>query len=151
VPLPEKESETRNGGVGRSRRPLVPASKSAGPLWRELIAHSATQGSVAKSTFAGLPWLLYLRKKCRRPLHFWPFEGWEVPEDKSVVAEVYPSLWTRRFPKEGRDGGEQAAFAAAAWLQRADLSGSLGSYFNPPLTPEEREVAAIEKWILGVI
>jgi hypothetical protein len=49
------------------------------------------QGSVAKSRFAGLPWLLYLRKKCRRPLHFWLFDGWDVPQGKSVVAEVYPA------------------------------------------------------------
>jgi hypothetical protein len=35
----------------------------------------------------------------------------------------------------------------AAWPQRADLNGSLGSYFNPPLTPEEREVAVVEGWI----
>jgi len=109
------------------------------------------QGEVATSTHAGLPWLLYLRKKCRRPLHFWPFDGWEVPQRKSVVAEVYPSLWTRRFPKERRDGDEQAAYAAVAWLQRVDQNGSLGSYFNPPLTPEEREVAAVEGWILGVV
>src|ERR1035437_3583947 len=60
------------------------------------------QGSVAKSTFAGLPWLLYLRNWGKRPVHFWPFDGREVPQDSSVIAEVYPSLWTRRFPKEGR-------------------------------------------------
>ena len=108
------------------------------------------QGSVAKSTHAGLPWLLYLRNWCKPPIHFWPFDGWEVPEGKSVVAEVYPALWMRRFEREGRDGDEQAAYAVAAWLQRADLNGSLGSYFNPPLTPEEREVAAVEGWILGV-
>jgi hypothetical protein len=59
---------------------------------------------------------------------------------KPVVAEVYPSFWTRRFPKEGRDGDEQAAFAVAAWLQRADRSGSLEGFFNPPMTPEERQV-----------
>ncbi len=109
------------------------------------------QGSVAKSTFAGLPWLLYLRNWCKPPIHFWPFDGWEVPAGKSVVAEVYPSLWTRRFPKDGRDGDEQAAYAAAAWLQRADQNGTLGSYFNPPLTPEERRIARIEGWILGVV
>ena len=108
-------------------------------------------GEVATSTHAGLPWLLHLRRQCKRPVHFWPFDGWEIPEGKSVVAEVYPSLWTRRFPKEGRDGDEQAAYAVAAWLQRADQSGSLGNYFNPPLTPEERDVAAIEGWILGVV
>ena len=55
----------------------------------------------------------------------------------------------RRFPKDGRDGDEQAAFAVTAWLQRAYRSGSLGSYFNPPLTPEERVVAAIEDGYSG--
>jgi hypothetical protein len=104
------------------------------------------QGEVATSTHAGLPWLLYLREKCRRPSHFWPFDGWEVPQGKSVVAEVYPSLWTRRFPRDDRDGDEQAAYAAAAWLQRADRNGSLGSYFSRPLSPEERGVAAVEGW-----
>jgi hypothetical protein len=64
------------------------------------------RGSVAKSTFAGLPWLLYLRNWCKRPIHFWPFDGWEIPEGKSVVAEVYPALWMRRFQttKEGMAG-----------------------------------------------
>jgi hypothetical protein len=63
---------------------------------------------------------------------------------------VYPSLWTRRFPKEGRDSDEQAAYAAA-WLQRADRDGSLSGFFNPSLTKEERDVADVEGWILGVV
>ena len=109
------------------------------------------QGAVAKSTYAGLPWLRYLRHECKRSIHFWPFDGWDIPQGSSVVAEVYPSLWTRRFPKDDRDGDEQAAYAVAAWLQRADQSGSLGSFFNPPLTPEEREVATVEGWILGAV
>jgi hypothetical protein len=66
------------------------------------------------------------------------------------VAEVYPSLWTRRFPRDDRDGDEQAAYAVAAWLQRAERL-TLGSYLNPPLTPEEQEVADVEGWILGVV
>jgi hypothetical protein len=37
------------------------------------------------------------------------------------------------------------------WLQRADRNGSLGSYFHPPLTPKEHEIAKIERWILGVV
>jgi len=67
------------------------------------------------------------------------------------VAEVYPALWMRRFPRDGRDGDEQSAFAAAAWLQRADRDGSLSGFFNPNLTAEEREVAKFEGWILGVV
>lgn len=108
-------------------------------------------GEVATSTHAGLPWLLQLRKQCKRPIHFWPFDGWEIPEGKSVVAEVYPASWMRRFPRDGRDPDEQAAFAAARWLQRADTNGSLGGFFKPSLTADEREVAKIEGWILGVV
>jgi hypothetical protein len=64
---------------------------------------------------------------------------------------VYPSLWTRRFPREDRDSDEQAAYAASSWLQRADRSGSLGGFLNPSLTPEELGIAKIEGWILGVV
>jgi hypothetical protein len=67
------------------------------------------------------------------------------------VAEVYPSLWTRRFPREDRDGDEQAAYAAAAWLQRADRSDSLSRFLSPNLTREETGIAKIEGWILGVV
>jgi hypothetical protein len=109
------------------------------------------QGSVARSTFAGLPWLLYLKNWCKRPAYFWPFDGWEIPQGKSVVVEVYPALWMRRFDRDGRDGDEHAAYVTAAWLQRADRDGTLASYLNPSLTPEEREVADIEGWILGVV
>jgi hypothetical protein len=59
-------------------------------------------------------------------------------------------LWTQEFPRDG-DGDEQAAFAVAAWLQRTDLNGSLDGFLNPPLTPKECEVAAVEGWILGVV
>jgi len=63
----------------------------------------------------------------------------------------YPSLWPRRLPSGSREGNSQAAYATAAWLQRADLNGSLSQYLNPPLEPEERQLAAIEGWILGVV
>lgn len=108
-------------------------------------------GEVATSTHAGLPWLLYLRKQCKRQPHFWPFDGWEIPEGKSVVAEVYPALWMRRFPRDGRDGDEQAAYAVASWLQRADRDASLGAFFHPSLTEEDFGIAKIEGWILGVV
>jgi hypothetical protein len=50
---------------------------------------------------------------------------------------------TTLSPKEGREGDEQAAYAAAAWLQRADLNGSLGSFINPPLTPEDERLLTL--------
>ena len=109
------------------------------------------QGSVAKSTHTGLPWLRYLRNECRRTIFFWPFDGWDIPLNVSVIAEVYPSLWMRRLPREDRDNDRQAAYAVATWLQRADHDGSLTQFFHPPFTEDERKIAAIEGWILGVV
>jgi len=57
----------------------------------------------------------------------------------------------RRFPRDGRDADEQAAYAAAAWLQRADGNGSLATFLKPMLRPDEREIARFEGWILGVV
>ncbi len=45
----------------------------------------------------------------------------------------------------------EAVYAVAAWLRRADQIASLGGYFNPPLTPEERGVAVVEGWVLGLV
>lgn len=109
------------------------------------------QGQVATSTHAGLPWLRYLRTHCGNRMHFWPFDGWEIPSGRSVGVEVYPSLWTRRFAKEERDGDQHAAYAVAEWLKRADTSGSLPKFFHPALMEEERAIANIEGWILGVL
>ena len=109
------------------------------------------QGQVANSTHAGLPWLRYIREHCRNRVHFWPFDGWEIPAGRSVLAEVYPSLWTRRFPIAARNADQHAAYAVAAWLQRADMNSSLVRYLFPPLNPQERTVAEIEGWILGVM
>jgi hypothetical protein len=110
------------------------------------------QGQVATSTHAGLPWLRYLRMHCHERVHFWPFDGWGIPAGRSVVAEVYPSLWMRRFPNDRkRNADQQAAYATAAWLRRADMNGSLELYFNPPLEPEDQAIARVEGWILGVM
>lgn len=110
------------------------------------------QGQVAASTHAGLPWLRYLLAYCRERVHFWPFDGWEIPAGRSVVAEVYPSLWTRRFANDGeRNADQHAAYAVAAWLQRADMNGSLKQFLRPALEPDERTIAQIEGWILGVV
>jgi len=66
------------------------------------VFHFDVPGSVAKSTHAGLPWLRYIRQRVGDRVQFWPFDGWEIPAKKSVIAEVYPSVWNRDFPREGR-------------------------------------------------
>jgi hypothetical protein len=51
-------------------------------------------------------------------------------ESASIVVEVYPSLWTRRFPKEHRNGDEQAAYCVAAWLPPVNPDGHEPSSTN---------------------
>ncbi|MGH9717384.1 MAG: hypothetical protein ACRD4R_11750 [Candidatus Acidiferrales bacterium] len=145
----------RDGSTGNG------AVRCGNPRWRRLTGLRArtaksvfqfdVQGSVAKSTHAGIPWLRYIRQHARDRVHFWPFDGWSVPPNRSVVAEVYPVLWSRTFPADGRTQDQQDAFGIAKWFQQADRDGSLEKYFQPRLEPDERRKAEIEGWILGII
>ena len=114
------------------------------------VFHFDVQGSVAKSTHAGIPWLHYLRRAFGSSVHFWPFDGWRPRNGSHVVAEVYPSLWRSRYPTEDRTKDQQDAFAVCRWLQETDRADDLARFFNPSLAPSERVVAGIEGWILGV-
>ena len=107
-------------------------------------------GSVAKSTHAGIPWLRFIRQRLRSRVHFWPFDGWDIPAGRSAIAEVYPSLWRRDFPSENRTPDQHDAFCIAAWFVGAAADGTLPNYLNPDLTPAERAVAQVEGWIMGV-
>jgi hypothetical protein len=135
------------------------ALRSGSARWRRIaevragaksVFHFDVPGSVAKSTHAGLPWLNYLRQRLGKRVHFWPFDGWEIPTGKSALVEVYPSLWSKAYPRNDRTPDQQDAYAAAAWLRQVDLDGSLGHFLKPPILPDEYGVAQIEGWILGV-
>jgi hypothetical protein len=112
------------------------------------------QGSVAKSTHAGIPWLRYIRQQTGGELHFWPFDGWDVPDGMSVVAEVYPSLFRHRYAQKSgaakRTQDQHDAYAVARWLEETTRHGFLCRYLSLPLTDEERKLAEREGWILGV-
>lgn len=136
------------------------AARSGSALWRRIaeeragaksVFHFDVPGSVAKSTHAGLPWLRYLRNQLRNRVHFWPFDGWGIPAGNSVVCEVYPSMWSKSHPREGRTPDQHDAYVAASWLRQADMDGSLGNFLKPLLLPGERRAALVEGWILGVI
>jgi len=135
------------------------ALRAGNSRWRRLaeercraksVFHFDVQGSVAKSTHAGLPWLRYLRRQLGEDLHCWPFDGWTPPSGKSVIAEVYPALWNRTMPTEGRNPHQHDAYSAARWMQQADIAGTLPAYLEPSLPPPEKTVARIEGWILGL-
>lgn len=109
------------------------------------------QGSVAKSTHAGIPWLHWLKAKFQYQVHWWPFDGWDPPQEKSIICEGYPTLLRKRYPREGRSADQHDAYCLAAWLRRLVDQQTLGHYLNVPLTDQEREIALREGWILGVL
>jgi hypothetical protein len=135
------------------------ALRAGNSRWRRLteerckaksVFHFDVQGSVAKSTHSGLPWLRFIRQQLGTSVHFWPFDGWTPPPERSVIAEVYPALWSRVFASEDRNQHQHDAFAAALWMQQADTAGTLGNNFEPKLQPDVRKIAEIEGWILGL-
>ncbi len=144
----------RYGNVGNG------AARMGSTRWRRLtetragaaksVFHFDVQGAVAKSTHAGLPWLLYLRRHLGDRIHCWPFDGWQIPAGRSMLAEVYPARWKRLFPPDGRTPDQHDAWSVAAWLRQADLDGRLQGALAPALTPPQRALADIEGWILGV-
>ena len=115
------------------------------------VFHFDVPGSVAKSAHVGLPWLRFLRRQLGKSVHFWPFDGWAVPTRRSVVVEVYPSLWSRSFARENRTADQHDAYAVVEWMRSGDLNGSLRRFLDPPLNPAERRIAQVEGWILGIM
>ncbi len=135
------------------------AARSGNSRWRRIAeerAHAKSvfqfdvPGSVAKSTHAGIPWLRYIRQQTDGSVHFWPFDGWDIPNARSVIAEVYPSLWSRSFAREDRTSDQHDAYSVAEWMRLTDFDGILPSFFNPSLQHYERGVAQVEGWILGI-
>ena len=109
-------------------------------------------GTVGKATHCGLPWLRFIRRnpRSRRKPHFWPFDGFAVPPGASVVAEIFPSLFRRRYPRSDASPDAHDPRCVARWLKEMDQRGHLQPYFAPPLTAPERATARLEGWILGV-
>lgn len=136
------------------------AARLGNPRWKRVcelrtktaksVFHFDVPGSVAKSTFAGLPWLRFLRMGLGERLHFWPFDGFAVPAGRSAIAEVYPALWNKSHPQVLPTRDQHDAFVIAAELSRADAEGRLQNWLAPALTDDDRAVAAVEGWILGV-
>ena len=90
--------------------PSVTATERMGdPRWRrlsEIRARTAksvflfdVQGQVAKSTHAGLPWLLYLRRQLGDRVHFWPFDGWQIPTRALRGSGGLPRPLEARLPR----------------------------------------------------
>lgn len=141
----------------RSLRKLSP--RTGDPRWRrpcerrtgaKSVFHFDVPGSVATSTHAGLAWVQHMREMLGPRLHCWPFDGWQPLPGCHVLAEIYPSRWSARWPREDRTPDQHDAYAVAAALAAADSSGALEAWLEPSLPPAERAAARVEGWILGV-
>jgi len=144
----------RDGSVGNG------AARDGDTKWRRITDlragakspfHFDVPGSVAKSTHAGLPWLLHIAEKVP-DVHFWPFDGWDISETegRSVIAEAYPALWSKAIPKTQPTGDQHDAYCIAEWMRQRDADGTLSEFFHPTLPDAERHIAELEGWILGV-
>jgi hypothetical protein len=56
----------------------------------------------------------------------------------------------RGFEKGDRTQDQHDAYCIAAWMSRADRNGSLAGFLKPDLPPDQRVIAEIEGWILGM-
>jgi hypothetical protein len=145
---------------GVTVRSLRASNPRAGdPRWRrpcerrtgaKSVFHFDVPGSVATSTHAGLAWVQRLREELGPRLHCWPFDGWHPPLGAHLLAEIYPSRWSGRWPRGQRTPDQQDAFATAAALAAADHSGELERWLDPELPTAERAATRVEGWILGV-
>jgi hypothetical protein len=133
------------------------AARAGNARWRRMteqraggaksVFHFDVQGSVAKSTHASIPWLRFIRQQLGPRVHFWPFDGWDIPAGRSAIAEVYPSLWRRGFASAGRRGDQPAS--PRGW--RAPITTAASRAFSSPILcrPNGRW-RQVEGWILGV-
>ena len=130
----------RDGSAGNG------AARTGNARWRRLteeraggaksVFHFDVQGQVAKSTHAGIPWLRFIRRDSATGVHFWPFDGWDIPAGRSAIAEVYPALWSRGFAREDRTGDQHDAFTSppgfGAPIATAVFLLSSTPIFHPP-------------------
>lgn len=142
----------RDGSVGNG------AARWGERHWRRLteeatgsaksVFHFDVQGSVAKSTHAGIPWLRYIRR-ARPELHFWPFDGWSPTPGASVIAEAHPRLWSTAYPQGDRTADQHDAHSIARWLQEAGTTGEIDKTFGAPVPESVAMTGQVEGWILG--
>lgn len=142
----------RYGDVGNGRARMGERN------WRRLteeatgsaksVFHFDVQGSVAKSTHSGIPWLKHIRA-AHPKLHFWPFDGWTPASGSSMIAEAYPRLWSAAYPTDDRTPDQHDAYSIARWLQETDQLGEIIEMLAAPKPESIAKTALVEGWIMG--
>jgi hypothetical protein len=149
-PTDQKDCTVRSLREGNPRSGTSKARRHVEILTHaKSVFHFDVPGSVASSTHAGLPWLLWLRERAGVSLHFWPYDGTDVPQGASVIAEAYPALWFRSGCPENWSRDQWDAFLIAEAFAGAAQAGLLSSWFKPQWPEHLNEVIEREGWILG--
>ena len=116
---------------------------------RNLFFNFHVQGSVAKSTHAGIPWLRFIRQRLGKRVHFWPFDGWEVPAAAPPSLKSIPGCGPRALRVRIEPRISMTPTASRGGFQAPTMTGRWRA-FSGPLTPSDRATAKIEGWMLGV-
>ena len=61
-----------------------------------------------------------------------------------MIAEIYPSIFRKRYPKDDRSADQHDAYCVGRWLIETDERQFLARYFDPLLTTEQRKIADLE-------
>ena len=112
-------------------------------LDHEITASSfpSIQGSVAKSTHAGIPWLRYLRQQLGGRVHFWPFDGWAIPPGKWAIAEA-------RAPPCGNTlAPRNAAPPTNTKLTQSPRGCAKQTTMTAPSVAQSRDLVAVIQWL----
>ncbi|MEM7641258.1 MAG: molybdopterin-binding protein [Pseudomonadota bacterium] len=136
--LPEKGSARGDHGIPdhRTVEAFAPSAQSALKLY--------TTGSVGGQSLVGMAALAKLR--ARHPdLAVWPQQtGFDLPDARIVLAEIYPSLWPPAR-HDIKDAGQVIATASA--LRALPET----AFTAPAALDDSARIAREEGWILGVL
>lgn len=98
--------------------------------------------SVGSKTLMGIPTLYKLQK--RADCLVWPFD--DLEDNKHVIAEIYPSIWTER---NNGLGIKARICIAAETIACLDKKGDLQDLLKAP-DSYDRNMIKKEGWILGI-
>jgi hypothetical protein len=106
-------------------------------------------GSVGLQSLHGMVQLFKIIEFCRRqniPVHIWPFDGWNVPQNKHLIIEIYPAIYNA-----GKKGDMEDSWASMYWFREKLKTDTLSGFFHPRLSPDEKKRALVEGWVPGIL
>ena len=120
--------------VRADRRHTLAAPYGSPERFRQIRLSLSTSRALSRNhRTQAFPWLRFVRTNTTGKVHFWPFDGWDLPAGRSALVEIYPAL-CRAFRPHGEYTMDQAdAYSAARWMQETDRTGMLPMYLSPVL------------------